>query len=422
VSAPGGFRDAPAGGTGGAGGAPGAGHAQHLDQPRHAVRAREPEPAEQATHPGHGTPAGGASTGARPRGRRGYVVAAGVLAVAVGGGAAAYLARDRGGPAKPASMLPSATAPITRGDVVDTESVDGTLTYSDGRSVTTGASGTVTWTPDEGATVTRGKPLLKVNTKPVALMYGSLPLYRPLRQGIDDGADVEQLERNLKALGYGDDMTVDDSFTAATAQAIRDWQDDMGLPETGAVDASQVVFEPGPVRVSEVKAAVGTRSGPGRPVLTVTGTSRVVHVNLDAGKQNIAKKGATVTVELPNGNQVRGRISGVGTVAKAGNTGNQDPNDDTYTIDVDISVSGRGIGALDEAPVTVEMESARSENVLSVPIEALLALREGGFGVEVVEGGTSRIVPVEIGSYGGGRVEISGPGLREGMRVGVAAS
>ncbi|HEX6467958.1 MAG TPA: peptidoglycan-binding protein [Streptosporangiaceae bacterium] len=391
--------------AGGAGGTPG-----------------EPEPAEAAAYPGPGAGPAAASTRPRPRGRRGYAVAAGVLAVAVGGGAAAYLTRDHGGPAAPASTLPSATAPISRGDVVDTESVDGTLTYSDERSVGIGASGTVTWTPAEGAKVTRGKPLLKVDSKPVALMYGSLPLYRPLRQGVDDGADVKQLERNLKALGYGADMTVDDTFTSATAQAVKDWQDDMGLPETGAVDASQVVFEAGPVRVSEVKAAVGTQTGPGRPVLTVTDTARIVHVNLDAGKQNIAKKGATVTVELPNGKQVRGRITDVGTVAKASNTANQDPNDDTYTIDVDIAVSGRGIGALDEAPVTVEMESERSKDVLSVPIEALLALREGGFGVEVVEGGTSKIVPVEIGTYGGGRVEISGPGLREGMRVGVAAS
>jgi peptidoglycan hydrolase-like protein with peptidoglycan-binding domain len=367
--------------------------------------------------PEHAAPAG------RARGRRGYFVTAGVLAVAVGGGGtAAFVMNDQGEPTRPASTLPSATTAITRGDVVDTESVDGNLTYADERTISAGASGTVTWAPDEGATVTRGRPLLKVDGKPVTLMYGSLPLYRPLRQGVDDGRDVRQLERNLKALGYGDDMTVDDSFTAATAQAVKDWQDDVGLPETGAVDASQVVFESGAVRISDVKTAVAARVGPAQPALTVTGTERVVHVDLDATKQNIAKKGAAVTVELPDGNQVRGRITKVGTVAQASNSDNQDPNDDSYTIDVDIRVSGKGIGRLDEAPVTVEMQSARSKNVLSVPIEALLALREGGFGVEVVENGTSRIVPVELGTYGGGRVEVTGAGLREGMKVGVAAS
>jgi peptidoglycan hydrolase-like protein with peptidoglycan-binding domain len=273
-----------------------------------------------------------------------------------------------------------------------------------------------------GSTITRGNPLLKVDTKPVTLMYGSLPLYRPLRMGVTDGADVKELERNLKALGYGDGMTVDDTFTAATAQAIKDWQDDMGLTKTGSVDAGQVVFESGALRVSEVKTAVGNKAGPGGPVLTVTATTRIVHVNLDAAKTDMAKKGSTVTVQLPSGRSVKGRISKVGTVAKAANADNQDPNDDTYTVDVEIRVSGKGVGQLDEAPVTVNMESERSKNVLSVPLEALLALREGGFGVEVVENGTSRIVPVELGTYGSGRVEITGPGLREGMKVGVASS
>jgi peptidoglycan hydrolase-like protein with peptidoglycan-binding domain len=364
--------------------------------------------------PEHAAPAGR---------RRGYYVTAGVLAVAVGGGGtAAFVMNDQGEPTRPASALPSTTAAITRGDVVDTESVDGNLTYADERTIAAGAAGTVTWTPAEGATITRGKPLLKVDGKPVTLMYGSLPLYRALRQGVADGADVKQLERNLKALGYGADMTVDDSFTAATAAAVKDWQDDRGLPETGGVDAGQVVFESGAVRVSEVKTAVGGHVAPAGPALTVTGTERVVHVDLDATKQDIAKKGAAVTVELPDGKQVKGRITEVGTVAKASNTDNQDPGDDSYSIGVDIKVSGKGIGRLDQAPVTVEMESERGKNVLSVPIEALLALREGGFGVEVVDGGTSRIVPVELGTYGGGRVEVTGPGLREGLKVGVAAS
>jgi peptidoglycan hydrolase-like protein with peptidoglycan-binding domain len=363
-----------------------------------------------------------ATPAARTRRRRGYFVAAGVLAVAVGGGGtAAFVMADQGGLAATASAAPSSAAPITRGDVVDTESVDGTLTYSGERNVATGASGTVTWAPDEGATITRGKPLLKVNTKPVTLMYGSLPLYRPLRQGVADGKDVEQLERNLEALGYGDGITVDETFTAATAAAVKDWQDDVGLPETGGVDASQVVFESGAVRVSDVKVSVGDQTGAGRPALTATGTARIVHVDLDAAKQDLAKKGAAVTVELPNGTQVKGRITKVGTVAQAAGGDNQDPNDDSYTIDVDVKVPGKGVGRLDEAPVTVEMESERSKDVLSVPIEALLALREGGFGVEVVEGATSRIVPVELGTYGGGRVEITGAGLREGMKVGVAA-
>jgi peptidoglycan hydrolase-like protein with peptidoglycan-binding domain len=276
----------------------------------------------------------------------------------------------------------------------------------------------VTWAPAEGATITRGKPLLKVGNRPTVLMYGSLPLYRTLSEGVSKGADVHQLERNLKALGYGDSMTVDRDFTSATRRAVEDWQDDMGLPQTGSVDGSQVVFRPGAVRVSAVKAAKGQRAGAG-PALTVSDTRSIVHVDLDAAKQQLAKKGAGVTIELPNGKQVSGRITDVGTVAKSSKSSD---GTDTSTIGVDITLAKKATGRLDQAPVTVNLESARSKNVLSVPIEALLGLREGGFGVEVVEGATSRTVPVRTGTFGAGRVEITGDGLREGMKIGVAGS
>jgi peptidoglycan hydrolase-like protein with peptidoglycan-binding domain len=361
-------------------------------------------------------------TGA-PKSKRWYAVAAGVLVV-VAGGTVAAVAGDGGGRGSGnAAAAPStATAAIIRGDVVDTESVDGKLTYSDSRAITIAKSGTVTWVPAEGATMIRGKPLLKVDTKPVVLMYGSLPLYRPLYDGVGDGTDVRQLERNLKALGYGDAMTVDRHFTTATAHAVEDWQDDMGLPETGRIDASQVVFQPGAVRVTDVKAGKGQRAG-GGPALTVSDTKSIVHVDLDAGKQQLADKGAAVTVELPNGKRVGGHITDVGTVArKSQSSQSSDSGDDTSTIDVDITLDQKDTGRLDDAPVTVDLESARAKNVLSVPIEALLALREGGFGVEVVEGDTSHIVPVRIGTFGGGRVEITGAGLGEGMKVGVARS
>lgn len=357
--------------------------------------------------------------------RRAFLVGAGVLAVAIGGGAAAVVLNNSNG--KPAARNTAAvgpTATITRGDVIDTQSVDGKLTYSDQRTVPTGASGLVTWAPDVGTTITRGKPLLKVDNKPVILMYGYLPLWRKLSEGVDKGPDIRELKSNLVALGYGSDLTVDNEFTSATAQAVQDWQDAMGLKETGSVDGSQIVFQSGPVRVTAVTASVGTQIGPGHPALTVTGTARIVHVDLDAAKQGLAKQDAPVTVELPSGKQVSGHIIKVGTVAHAASSGSGSSSSggSGSTIDVDITLSGEDTGNLDEAPVTVYMESKRSSNVLSVPVEALLALREGGFAVQVIEGATSRVVPVQTGTYGGGRVEISGSGLQEGMKVGVPAS
>lgn len=56
-----------------------------------------------------------------------------------------------------------------------------------------------------------------------------------------------------------------------------------------------------------------------------------------------------------------------------------------------------------------------------MPVEALIARAGGQYGVRVVQGGARRVVPVETGLFMGSRVEISGAGLSEGVRVEVPA-
>nr|WP_221474138.1 HlyD family efflux transporter periplasmic adaptor subunit [Planomonospora venezuelensis] len=341
--------------------------------------------------------------------------AAAWTAVAVAGDGSTQAATP-GGPA-----VPAATAEVTRQDLVDTRTVDGTLTYAGERHLAAAGGGTVTWTAAEGAVVRRGRPLLRIDNEPLVVMYGRLPLYRELRRGVSDGPDVEQLERNLRALGHGDDLTVDEHFSYATYLAVLEWQDDEGLPETGAVDASQAVFLPSAVRVTDAEAEVGRRVAPGQEVLTVTGTRRLVHVDLDAADQALARKGAKVSVELPGGERVAGKITSVGRVAETSGGGAPGEESET-TVDVDITLDKVPRTRMDQAPVEVELESERREDVLAVPVEALVALREGGFGVEVVEGTGTRIVAVETGAFGSGLVEVTGEGLAEGTKVGVPAS
>ncbi|MFI0371252.1 peptidoglycan-binding protein [Actinomadura sp. 1N219] len=346
--------------------------------------------------------------------RRG-VVAGGVAVVVVVGGGGALAWTVDGGEAQAENTAKLRTAAVGRGDLVDTETVDGKLTHDDVREVWTGASGVVTWAPGEGATVKRGGALLKVAGDPVTLMYGGSPMYRVLKNG-DSGKDVRQLEQNLRALGY-DGVTVDGDFTGATEIAVKEWQDDRGLEQTGMVDGAQVVFLDGAVQIREVKAPEGKQTAKGQPVLTVAGTRRVVHVDLDTDKQDLARKGAKVSVELPGGKKVEGTISRVGEVAEGTGEGQEKKT----TIGVDISLGDAGTGRFDEAPVSVELESERRKDVLSVPVEALLALREGGFGVEVVDGGRRRLLAVQVGAFGGGRVEVAGAGIAEGVQVGVPA-
>ncbi len=359
-------------------------------------------------------------------------VAAGLsVLMVVGMAGGVWFARSHGSRAT-ARPPAAATADIKRGDLIDTTTVDGLLTYADERKIVGAAAGTVTGIAAADSVIEQGAALYWVNRRPMVLMYGRLPLFRTLRQNITDGPDVRQLERALRGLGYGRELTVDDRFTAVTARAVRAWQRKRGLRRSGVVDGSQVIFLPGRVRVAEAKAAVGDKVGGTRPVLIVTSTRRVVQVDLKAKDQDMARPGTAVTVELPDGVTRPGRIVSVSAVARTAESQDEsgspagqstDNSGGEATVDVQIELTNpRKAGRLDQTPVTVEMEQSRRVNVLTVPVEALLALREGGFGVETVgAGGARRIVAVQTGAYGGGRVEINGPGLAEGMKVGVPA-
>ncbi|NKZ07856.1 peptidoglycan-binding protein [Actinomadura latina] len=336
--------------------------------------------------------------------------AAGVV-VAGGAGLATAGLGGGGDPAAARSALPPATAPIERTTLVETHDVDGTLGYGDTRTVTGAGRGTLTWLAGPGTVISRGRPVYRVDDEPVPLLYGRLPLYRTLSAG-KEGADVEQLERNLRALGYTG-FTVDETYGAATAAAVKRWQDDLGVEETGRVEPGAAVVASGRIRVAERKAHAGDRIG--GPVLTCTGTTRVVTVDLDVQYRRLVRKGAGVEVELPSGDTVKGEVASVGKVAKKGRE-----EGEPATVEIEISVaSQKALGSYDMAPVKVGLTAKRHRGVLAVPIGALLARGDGGYAVQVVGNGRVRTVPVETGVFTEGEVEISGSGLAEGMRVGV---
>lgn len=320
------------------------------------------------------------------------VAATGAVAVA----ALTAVALTRGdAPAQPAQAVETATTRITRGDLVETETVDGTLGYADPRTVTPKLPGTVTWLPEPGTRIAPNHRLYEVDGKGVYLLDGDVPAFRDLGPGLQ-GEDVRQLQRNL-------DVTATGSWTDATTHAVEDWQKAKGLPVTGTIELGRIAFLPGDRRVGESKATVG---GPPAP-LTTTGTRRAVTVHLDTAKADLAGTGDEVAIELPSGETTTGRIETVGRVATP------QPDADP-TIELTIATSAKG---LDEAPVEVALERERSEDALTIPVTALLARANGAFAVEVRERGTRRIVPVEPGLFAGGSVEIEGQGLREGMPV-----
>ncbi len=313
-----------------------------------------------------------------------------------------------------AANLPPATAKVVATTLTRTERVAGTLSHGTATPVPVGAQGTVTWLPEPGAVIGRGQAVYEVDDRPVPLLFGATPAYRSLSPGAV-GGDVRQLEENLLALGYGG-FTVDESYTAGTATAVRAWQKALGVPETGAVQATDVVFTGGEARVAELKVQPGSRAT--GPVLTHTGTTRVVVVPLDVGKQHLVAEGLAATVTLPDGESVEGRVESVGTVATS--TPSQPGSTPTTTVDVVLSVADQAaLGRLHSAPVDVLLVSERKEGVLAVPVGALLALGDGEYGVQVVEDGATRHLPVETGLFAAGQVEVTGEGIAEGVEVGV---
>jgi peptidoglycan hydrolase-like protein with peptidoglycan-binding domain len=314
---------------------------------------------------------------------------------------------------------------------VETKTVPGTLGYGGAVPVSATGPGVLTWIAPVGSRVKRGEPLFNVDERLVVALYGSLPLYRTLRPGTN-GRDVRQFERNLAALGYAG-FTVDDTYTSGTAAAVRSWKADLGLPKTGTVELGEVVFARGPVRIAghtaRVGDTIGGESGEGAvPVLSYTGTTRLVSVELKVADRPLAVKGRTVTVTVPGRRAVRGRIARVGTAITARGAapgeGTTPESTDAPTTDAVFEVTvtipdQKALGPLDAAPVDVDFVSSKREDVLAVPVVALLALSKGGFGVEVVDGARTWIVPVKTGVFAAGLVEVSGKGMAAGMRVGV---
>jgi peptidoglycan hydrolase-like protein with peptidoglycan-binding domain len=335
------------------------------------------------------------------------VAVAAVVAASVGlGGNASPPPSSTGGPSL-------GTAVVTRTTLRQTQQVNGTLGYGTPVRISAHTNGTVTALPALGSVISRGQQVYQVDNLAVSLFYGDHPFYRPLSSG-DSGDDVRELEQNLASLGYTG-FTVDTKYTASTASAVGEWQKDHGRTQTGTFDPGDVVLAPGAIRVATVNVQPGDPAS--GEILSYSGTSRSVSIALDVALQNLAAKGSTATVTLPNGTSVHGTVASVGSVATAGRTAT-----DPATIEVTVTLADESkLGTLDQAPVSVTLVAATVENVLTVPVAALVALPDGGTGVQVLDGASSRYVKVRLGMFANGQVEISGDGITEGTTVTVAS-
>jgi len=314
---------------------------------------------------------------------------------------------------------------VTRQDLSATTPVTATLGYAGSYLVTGRGGGTLTWLPPPGQVIRQGQVLYQTgNGSPVVLLYGSVPAWRALAEGVT-GQDVSQLNHDLVDLGYATNSDIGalgwDYYSWETAYAVQRLERHLGVSyPLGSLSRGQVVFEPAALRVSQVTGSLG---GPASgPVLAATSDRHVVAIPLDASQQGVVKTGDPVTVTLPDGTTTPGVVSSVGTVATTTSGPGQGP---VTTIPVYVNLTDRtAAGSLDQAPVTVNLTTATAKNVLVVPVGALLAQSSGGYVVEVAgPGNARRWVPVTPGIFddADGLVQVTGA-LTPGQRVVVPAS
>jgi hypothetical protein len=356
------------------------------------------------------------------RGRRTAVIVVTVVVLGAGAGGAWYAGafRGNGSSGANASAPAPATYAVTRQNISQTASENATLGYATSYTVRGQGGGTLTWLPSPGSVIRQGQVLYRTdNGTPVVLLYGSVPAWRPMSEGIT-GQDVTQLNHDLVNLGYANSGDISalgwDYYSWETSYAVQQLEEDLGVSNpSGSLPLGSAVFQPEALRVSQVMSSLGSPAS--GPILSATSDRHVVTVSLATSMESEVKAGDRVTVTLPDGSNTPGVITSVGRVASGSGS--------SATISVYVQLTDPSTaGSLDQAPVTVNITTASATNVLVVEIGALLAQPTGGYAVETVGAGNTRhLVPVTVGIFddADGLVQVSG-NLSPGERVVVPSS
>jgi Putative peptidoglycan binding domain len=319
------------------------------------------------------------------------------------------------------ATVPVDTTAVVRTTLTTTTQLSGTLGYAGSYQLTPQLPGTITALPAPGAVIHRGQSVYEVDGRAVFAWYGARPAWRRFAVGMTPGPDVLELEQNLAALGFGGEMSVDDTFTWATAQAVRDWQDATSQPVTGAVELGRIAFAPTALRIISDDVPLSAVAGPGQPVVTASSPAPVVTVAVPATQTYLVHRGDRVTVTVPSGATSSGRVVAISSVAASSTDSSDSPGNQSsgqnasngqngsqqVTVPAQVSLDRPSIAAqLDQAPVTVAITDRQVKDALAVPITSLVALAGGGYGVWVDAGGTRHLVGVSPGLFADTLVQV----------------
>jgi hypothetical protein len=144
------------------------------------------------------------AAGVHRRGRRRWVAAAVVVVVVAGAAVVAGVSGAFGRPRPSNAGVASnadltSTATVVRRSLSSQTLVDATLGNAGSYTVVNQAQGTITALPAVGNIMHQGQVLYQVSGSPVVLMYGQVPAWRSLSEGMT-GPDVTELNTDLVAL------------------------------------------------------------------------------------------------------------------------------------------------------------------------------------------------------------------------------
>ncbi len=305
---------------------------------------------------------------------------------------------------------------VVRQDVVETKKVQATVGNGLGITVPIEAEGLVTWAAPAGSVLASGDVIAEVSGRPIVLVVGEVPLYRPLRLvgryetdeantrlGQQKGADVAQLQQYLLAQGFDDKgrLTVDEVFGISTQRAVKAWQTSVGHPATGVVDASQLVFFTNEVLL-QTELTVGQQFVP----IEVTGTGTVLQVRGSTSLRDFFPVGDAINVntEPPR----------TGVVFRSTRVIGGDGSGDGVSQLIEISVDDANPTELGQS-VEVVGSLTQAVDALTIPVRALLAMSDGSWQVEVDAPGGVDKIKVELVDVVGTTAIIKG--LDEGEQV-----
>lgn len=346
-------------------------------------------------------------------GRRWWVVAGWVLALAIGVAAGWFGARTTLVKPEVAQGDPAPTIyTVTSGTVGKSLHFAAQATWPVATRVTNTVQGVVTAVPTRpGARVEEGAVVYEVNLRPVVALTGSVPAFRALKIGTD-GPDVKQLQMALRRLGVLDG-DADGTFGPQTRNAVVAWQKQLGVKQTGVVTPTQVLFLPSlPARLKlSPEMAVGEPLTAGTGTITTLRKTPTFTLLLNQDQANLVPLQSNVLVHGSNTVAWRARMGtphtneqGQLAVPLSG------PSGKAVCADRCDLVTAGGDEALFPLDVIVVPEATG-------PVLPLSALRTGPDGANSVVTREGKQHHVTIRAESGGRAVVDGVDVGDRVRL-----